>query len=198
MASAKVAAALSQLAVGNWSNVKSVRAGVFERKIDAGPGYRVYFGKDGDRLVILLGGSTKQRQPQAIETAKECWADYRRRKSSKKTERNVEEFMALTREFKNTVAARVQRDPRFREALFTEALNAYFAGDTTVGKAILRDFVNATVGFEELAVTLNKPSKSLHRMLAPRGNPSTENFFSIVTALQKKAHVKLRVTAKAS
>ena len=106
--------------------------------------------------------------------------------------------MALTREFKNTVAARVQRDPRFREALFTEALNAYFEGDTTVGKAILRDLVNATVGFEELAMTLKKPSKSLHRMLAPRGNPSTENFFSIVTALQKKAHVKLRVTAKAS
>ena len=62
--------------------------------------------------------------------------------------------MALTREFKNTVAARVQRDPRFREALFTEALNAYLAGDTTVGKAILRDLVNATVGFEKLAMTL--------------------------------------------
>src|SRR6202171_5067090 len=64
VASAKVAPALYQLAVGNWSNVKGVGAGVFERKIDAGPGYRVYFGKDGDRLVILLGGSTKQRQQQ--------------------------------------------------------------------------------------------------------------------------------------
>jgi putative addiction module killer protein len=85
VASAKVAAALYQLSVGNWSNVKGVGAGVFERKIDAGPGYRVYFGKDGDRLVILLGGSTKQRQQQAIEAAKERWADYRRRKSSKKT-----------------------------------------------------------------------------------------------------------------
>jgi len=68
--------------------------------------------------------------------------------------------MALTREFKHTVARRAQRDPRFREALFTEALNAYFAGDTAVGKAILRDLVNATVGFEKLALTLNKPSKS--------------------------------------
>jgi DNA-binding phage protein len=105
--------------------------------------------------------------------------------------------MALTREFKNTIAARVERDPRFREALFTEALNAYFAGDTASGKAILRDLVNATVGFEELALALKKPSKSLHRMLAPRGNPSADNFFSIVNALQKKAHVKLRVTAKA-
>ena len=105
--------------------------------------------------------------------------------------------MALTRDFKETVAARVQRAPRFREALFTEAINAYLGGDLTTGKAILRDLVNATVGFEELATELDKPSKSLHRMLAPRGNPNTENFFRIVNALQKKTRVKLRVTAKA-
>lgn len=105
--------------------------------------------------------------------------------------------MALTRDFKDTVAARARRDPRFREALFTEAINAYLGGDLTTGKAILRDLVNATVGFEELAAELDKPSKSLHRMLAPHGNPSTENFFGIVNALQKKTHVKLRVTAKA-
>ena len=73
-----------QLAVGNWSNGKGVGAGVFERKIDVGPGYRIYFGKDGDRVVILLGGSTKQRQQQAIETAQERWADYRRRKTKEK------------------------------------------------------------------------------------------------------------------
>ena len=65
------------------------------------------------------------------------------------------------------------------------------------GKAIPRDLVNATVGFAELARMLNKPSKSLHRTLAPRGNPSTQNLFGIVNALQKKAHVKLHVTAKA-
>ncbi len=105
--------------------------------------------------------------------------------------------MALTRDFKETVAARARCDPRFREALFTEAINAYLGGDLTTGKAILRDLVNATVGFEALAVELDKSSKSLHRMLAPHGNPSTENFFGIVNALQKKTHVKLRVTAKA-
>lgn len=103
--------------------------------------------------------------------------------------------MALTRAFRETIAARARRDSRFREALFTEALNAYLAGDTTEGKAILRDLVNATVGFEGLAAEIHKPSKSLHRMLAPRGNPSTDNFFSIVRALQKKTRVKLRVTA---
>ena len=85
VASAKVAAGIYQLAAGNWSNVKGVGAGVFERKIDAGPGYRIYFGKDGDRLVILLGGSTKQRQQQAIETARERWTDYRHRTTTKKT-----------------------------------------------------------------------------------------------------------------
>jgi DNA-binding phage protein len=105
--------------------------------------------------------------------------------------------MTLTRDFKDTVVARVQRDPRFREMLFTEAINTYLGGDIAAGKAILRDLVNATVGFEELAAELNKPSKSLHRMLAPRGNPSTENFFSIVSTLQKKTRVKLCVTAKA-
>jgi len=105
--------------------------------------------------------------------------------------------MALTREFKDTIVARVQRDPRFREALFTEAINAFLAGETNAGKAILRDLVNATVGFEELAANLHKPSKSLHRMLAPHGNPNAENFFRIVNALQKKTRVRLRVTAKA-
>jgi len=105
--------------------------------------------------------------------------------------------MTLTRDFRETILARVQREPRYREALFTEAINAYLAGDTATGKSILRDLVNATVGFEGLAAQIKKPSKSLHRMLAPHGNPSTENFFGIVNALQKKTRVKLRVTAKA-
>ena len=104
--------------------------------------------------------------------------------------------MALTRDFKETVAARIQREPKFREALFTEAINAYLAGDTATGKAILRDLVNATIGFEGLAAEIRKPSKSLHRMLAPRGNPNTENFFDIVSTLQKKTRVKLRVMAR--
>ena len=104
--------------------------------------------------------------------------------------------MALTRDFRDTVLARAQRDSKFREALFTEALNCYLAGDTDTGKAMLRDLVNATIGFEDLARETRKPSKSLHRMLAPRGNPSTENFFDIVRALQERTRVRLFVTAK--
>jgi putative addiction module killer protein len=79
-AAAKVTLALYQLAAGNLSNVKGVGGGVLERKIDFGPGYRIYFGKDGDMIVILLGGSTKQRQRDAIAAAKMRWDDYRRRK----------------------------------------------------------------------------------------------------------------------
>ncbi|UVT22346.1 MAG: type II toxin-antitoxin system RelE/ParE family toxin [Nitrospira sp.] len=77
-AATKVTTALYQLVAGNWSNVKGVGGGVFERKIDFGPGYRVYFGKDGDRIIILLGGSSKQRQQQAIDAAQVRWTDYRR------------------------------------------------------------------------------------------------------------------------
>ena len=87
--------------------------------------------------------------------------------------------MALTREFKETVVARARRDARFRDAMFAEAINAYLAGDTQTGKAMLRDLV------------------SLHRMLAARGNPSTENFFGIVKALQKKTRTRLRVAVQA-
>jgi DNA-binding phage protein len=103
--------------------------------------------------------------------------------------------MALTRSFRETIAVRVQSDPRFRQALFSEALTLYLAGDIRRGKAVLRDLVNATIGFEGLAAELGKPGKSLHRMLGPHGNPSSENFFEIMSALQKKTGVKLAVTA---
>ena len=79
-ASAKVTVAVTRLAQGNLSNVKSVGEGVLEYRIDWGAGYRVYFGRDGDSLVILLTGGTKQRQQKDIETAKELWADYKRRR----------------------------------------------------------------------------------------------------------------------
>lgn len=79
-AAAKVATALTRLAGGNFSNVKGVGSGIFEYRIDFGPGYRIYFGKDGKRLVILLGGGTKKRQHQDIAAAFANWQDYKRRK----------------------------------------------------------------------------------------------------------------------
>ena len=74
----------SRLELGNFSNVKGVGAGAFEYRIDFGPGYRVYFGKDGEAIVILLGGGTKKRQDRDIATAHERWADYKRRKTQEK------------------------------------------------------------------------------------------------------------------
>jgi putative addiction module killer protein len=79
-AAAKVAVAMTRLALGNFSNVKGVGSGVLECRIDFGPGYRVYFGKDGERLVILLGGGTKKRQQRDIQAALANWQDYKRRK----------------------------------------------------------------------------------------------------------------------
>lgn len=77
---AKVAIALTRLAQGNCSNVKGVGSGVFEIRVDFGPGYRIYFGRDGECLVILLGGGTKKRQQRDIEVALTRWNDYKRRK----------------------------------------------------------------------------------------------------------------------
>ena len=103
--------------------------------------------------------------------------------------------MALTREFRETIYLRAQRDRSFRKALLTEAVNAWLAGDESTGKAALRDVINATVGFEPLAAQLGKPAKSLHRMLGPGGNPSTANFFAILQVLQKSEGVSLVVKA---
>ncbi len=104
--------------------------------------------------------------------------------------------MALTREFRETVKARVERDPRFREELLTEALNAHLAGESAAGRALLRDLVNATLGFEALARVTGRPAKSLHRMLSAAGNPTSESFFEIVRALAGACCLRLSVTAR--
>ena len=83
-ARAKVPVALYRMAEGNFSNVKGVGGGVFERVLDWGPGYRIYFGKDGDAVVILLGGSSKKDQQRAIDEAKRHWDAYRQRKTGRK------------------------------------------------------------------------------------------------------------------
>ncbi len=79
-AAAKVRVSLQRIEQGNRSNTKGVGAGVLEYRIDFGPGYRIYFGRDGEHLVILLAGGTKKRQQNDIETAQSRWADYKRRK----------------------------------------------------------------------------------------------------------------------
>jgi hypothetical protein len=100
---------------------------------------RIYFGKDGERIVILIGGGTN---------------------------------MPLTHDFKETIRARAQHEPKFRQALLREAV-------------LLRDYVNATIGFQALEEQTNTPVKSLMRMLEPKGSPSAAKLSSILTVLQK-------------
>jgi len=103
--------------------------------------------------------------------------------------------MALTRDFKQTIQARVERDPGFREALLGEGVECLLAGDVDTGKAILRDYINATIGFEELATLTAKSPKSLMRMFGPKGNPQARNLFEIIGHLQKREGLRLEVHA---
>jgi len=101
--------------------------------------------------------------------------------------------MALTRDFKQTVGERVRRDPAFAAALLDEAATLFLNGDPAPARMVLRDLVNATMGFETLAVRTAMPSKSLHRMLSARGNPGMDNLAAIFKALRKKLRVGLTV-----
>jgi DNA-binding phage protein len=103
--------------------------------------------------------------------------------------------MALTRDFKETVKARVDRDPKFRAALLQEAVEQMLAGDMGTGKAVMRDYINATVGFERLARETGTPAKSLMRMFSPKGNPRADNLFAVISQLQKASKVRLAIAA---
>ena len=102
--------------------------------------------------------------------------------------------MPLTRDFKELVRKRIARDPAFRDALLREGIETMLSGDVDTGKAILRDYIKATVGFEKLGEATGTPPKSLIRMLGPRGNPQARNLFGIIGYLQRQAGVELRVT----
>ncbi len=103
--------------------------------------------------------------------------------------------MPLTRDFKETIRARVERDPKFRRALLREGVEAMLAGDVATGKTILRDYINATLGFGDLAKGTCISSKSLMRMLGPTGNPRADNLFEIVSFLQHREGVRFEVKA---
>ncbi len=101
--------------------------------------------------------------------------------------------MPLTRDFKETVKARADRDPAFREALLKEGIECLLAGDMDTGKAVLRDYIKATIGFQELSDLTHRPVKSLMRMFSPKGNPQARNLFEVIGGLQKAERVELEV-----
>ena len=103
--------------------------------------------------------------------------------------------MPLTRDFKETIKERAARDDAFRLALLTESIECLLAGDIDTGKTILRDYINATLGFEELAALTGQPPKSLMRMVGPKGNPRADNLFNVIQHLQDKEGVTFEVRA---
>ncbi len=105
--------------------------------------------------------------------------------------------MALTRDYKETILARIKRNPRYARALYAEAMNSLLEGETGIGLAMLRDLVHAGVSFKTLAEETGLGEKTLHRMLSARGNPTTRNLFAITKAIREALDIKICVAASA-
>lgn len=106
--------------------------------------------------------------------------------------------MALTRDYKQTIRERAEKDPDFATALMNEAVSAFLNGESETARLILRELVNSTIGFELLAEKLDKSSKSVHRMLSLKGNPTMDNLTDIFSALQDKLdfHIEVKLSTQ--
>jgi hypothetical protein len=127
-----------------------------------------------------------------IKLALERWVKTTSRKEAAERKRGGMN-MALTRDFRETVQARVKRDAAFRKGLLSEAIESLLSGEVTLGKEILRDYINATVGFPKLAAHTKIHAKTLHQMFGPNGNPTANNLFEIVAYLQNAEGVRFEV-----
>jgi DNA-binding phage protein len=121
-----------------------------------------------------------------------CYCQVARLQEEKERGRSA---MALTRDFKQTIKARVQRDPAFRRELLREGVETLLNGDVETGKTVLRNYINATIGFVELAEVTHRSPKSLMRMLGPKGNPQAQNLFEIVSYLLDQEGVQFELRA---
>jgi DNA-binding phage protein len=106
--------------------------------------------------------------------------------------------MPLTREFRETVQARLKADRKYRKELLREGIECLLAGDLDTGKAILRDYINATIGFAELSRRTKRPAKSLMRMLGPSGNPQARNLLEVIGHLQRAEGLHIELSLKAA
>jgi putative addiction module killer protein len=190
-AAAWIAVAIDRLGEGNTSNAKAVGEGVSELRINRGPGYRIYFGWDGQAPRHL---ARWRHQTAAAERYPDGVTPLARLQSVQGGGKDKEELiMPLTRSFRETVQARAQRDVKFRQALLGEAMQALLDGNLEEGRAALRSCINATIGFEKLGTALGRSPKSLMRMFGPSGNPTTENLLAVIRVLQAKTGVRLQV-----
>ncbi len=112
--------------------------------------------------------------------------------SDRKPARQAANEMVQMRDFKVTIVGRARCDPKFAKALLDEAATLFLNGEADIARLVLRDLVNATVGFESLAVETAKPAKSLHRMLSKNGNPTMDNLGAILGVLRKKLGVEIQ------
>ncbi len=101
--------------------------------------------------------------------------------------------MHPTQDFKKPTQDPARREPEFREELLKEGIQCLLSGEVKTGQAILRDYINATMGFQELSILTHKPAKSLMRMFSPKGNPQARNLFEVIRRLQEQEGVRLRV-----
>ena len=101
--------------------------------------------------------------------------------------------MSISRDYKETINERVVNDPIFTAALLDEAITLFLNGEPDVARLVLRDLVNATLGFEDLAIEIERPSKSLHRMLSARGNPTMDNLTKIICVLRERLGLDVKV-----
>lgn len=188
-AALKVATALARLETGNFADTKPVGEGVLERRIDWGPGYRVYFGRYGIGWWFFSREGRRSAR-RLISVARRCIGP------TIESEARSAEEMALTRSFRETVKKRASRDPEFRVGLLREAVEALLRDELDVGKVLLRDYINATVGFETLGEATRKSPKSLMRMLSADGNPRADNLFSVIAHLQQREGIELGVQTR--
>ena len=139
--------------------------------------------------MILLAGGSKKTQPRDILTAKRRWKDFKNRRQKAHNNHS----MPLSRDFTETVRERARRQPKFRRALLKNAVEVLLSGEVETGKALLRRYVNATVGFKRLARELGKHEKSLMQMLSPAGNPQARNLFGMIEVLQRLEGVEFGI-----
>ena len=171
-----------------WEPVQrqAVGNGVLEYKIDFGPGYRIYFGRDGDRLIILLAGGSEEAPATGHRAGKGELGRLPERKQENTTCHSLKIFVKRS-------ASAPNRNRNSARRLLREAIELMLSGDEKTGRAILRNYINATVGFRQLEEATSIPANSLMRMFGPNGNPSAKNLFGVLAHLQAQEGVNFEL-----
>jgi DNA-binding phage protein len=164
---------------GNFGAAKALQDRVFELRLDFGPGYRVYYGREGRILIILLGGVRTRTSPPPWNAGNDA--------------NKRDDKMITTRPHSETIIARIRRDREFARLFYAGAVEMLLEGDAAGALSRLRDLVNAQITFKELSRQTGLGEKSLHRMLNRNGNPTARNLGAIVRSIAEDLHIKPRV-----